>query len=137
MSDILSIYNWLGSYPNWQDKHLVLEKLGTDPGDAGLFYEGLTVQGVNADITGHRELACRYGFTLRTVMYQLGESSQWLEELERWVTEQTLAGATPVLGKCTEPCKIWAQKAALDRGRQTGTAVFTLKLTVEYTAQEY
>ena len=136
MSNLESICRWIASFPGWEGDAPVLDCLGVAPGSSGLFYEGLTRGKRLGDVAGNEAISCRYQFTLRRVMPRIETAPQWVAEFEHWVLRESLLGRTPVREHSNAPCDIRAEKGKLDAARQTGTGVYTVKLSVEYTLRQ-
>lgn len=103
------------------------------PGNMGLFSGGMEELERKTDILGNVTIRNRCSFTLRRVCagQQSNEAdAQWLLEFQNWIQRQSIQGLAPVFGENTR----WrAEKGRLRDASQTGTGVYTVNLTVEYT----
>ena len=127
------VQNWLKQFPLWGETVLYVDYTDAQPGNMGLFSGGIEELERKTDILGKVTVRNRCGFTLRRV--SAGQQSNeadaaWLLEFQKWVQQQSVQGKAPVLGENTR----WrAEKGRLREASQTGTGVYVVHLTVEYT----
>ena len=127
------IKKWLLSFPGWQGIPIYVEYTHAQPENLGLFSGGLQELERKTDILGNVTVKNQWQFTLRWVCAgQLSnqEQSQVLQQFQQWVQRQSVLGLAPIPGQDT---RWYAGKGKLESGSQTGTGVYAVGLTVEYT----
>ncbi len=135
MRDLEKLQNWLKTYPYWTDD-LQVDFLGSAPGNAGLYPEGLEIRSRQADVLGNQQVSCRYRFTIyRQTPGQDSslEDAQWLLDFQDWVQQQSAAGLAPRFGDL--PLEEWlqAQKGALKKSGQT--KVYAVTVVADFVRQ--
>lgn len=126
------ITNWLQTYPNWQGT-LWVDSLQTQTGSCGVFPLGIRVLDRKQDVLGNETLRLQSRYQLRRIVAldrNNGENAQWLQDLQKWVLEQSRLQLAPQLGLHTQ----WSVKdGKLEKDRRPGVGVYSLTLEVEYT----
>lgn len=119
---IQTVLSWLRGYPGLEQ--LRSEALGSEPGSAGLFFRGLTLQRGYRDLLGREFRRRRLEFYLER--HCAGDSgTQWLQEFSCWAEANA-----PALGEnssltCSQGQLIHCDETAISRCR--------LQLTFEFT----
>lgn len=123
------------NFPGWGEAMLYVDYTDAEPGNMGLFSGGLEELERKTDILGNVTVRNRCSFTLRRV--SAGQQSNetdavWLLDFQNWVQQQSVQGLAPQPGQQTR----WrAEKGRLRDASQTGTGVYTVNLSVEYTTE--
>ena len=127
------IKKWLLTFPGWQGIPMHVEYTDAQPENLGLFSTGLQELQRKTDILGTVTVKNQWNFTLRWIcagQWSNEEPAQTLHRFQQWVQRQSFLGLAPQLGQDTG----WrAGKGKLESASQTGTGVYTVGLTVEYT----
>lgn len=119
---------------------LTVGHAGPAPFTAGLWAQGVTVRRTHLDLLGDTHLVCRAVFVLRVCLpFPSGDgdtalqNQQRLAELTDWVAVQSAAGRAPCFG--TDPAgeTFYAENARLERADAGAAALYTLRLTADYT----
>ena len=126
---INTLKNWLKTFPGWPDAPFLTDT--TVPDSLGAFPRGLEVVQQQRDILGGCRQVCRLTLELGRVCPQDEAAAQWLMELQSWVLEQTALGLAPRLGE--DPQRIFLEKGSLHAPRGAGDALYTARLTAEFT----
>ena len=122
MTDLEKLQQWLLTYPGWKDT-LLVDFTEAEPGNSGLFPNGLEEISRREDVLGNLQIACRYRFMLyrRTAgRADNTANAQWLLDFQNWVQQQSLAGLTPRFGDVPARERLQAQKGTRKEGAQVG-----------------
>jgi len=137
MTDLEKVASWLQTYPQWaQAGPLLVDYTHAVPGNAGLFPRGLELLRRREDITGNVVTENRYHFALYRVCTGQQDSpvtAQWLLDFQNWVQSQSEAGMAPHFGDVPEREYIRAEAGKLYRANQTGTAMYVVRLSADFT----
>ena len=133
MERLEEMKNWLTTFPLWGEVVLTTDVLSAQPGDCGLFPQGLEVLEVREDVLGGQTLRLRQQFLLRRNALRGMDAAAWLLEFQKWVAQQSLLGLCPVLG---ENQRFRAEKGRLVRTDTVGTGIYEVRLTAEYTNEK-
>ena len=134
MTDLDKLRQWLMTYPGW-DGELQVDFVDPEPGNAGLFPEGLEETEHKEDILGNLQIFCRYRFVLYRQMagQQDGtHNAQWLLAFQNWVQQQSAEGLAPQFGDVPERERLQARSGALKKADQVGTGTYTVTLIAEF-----
>ena len=123
---------WLQSFPGWEDG-LQIDYADGVPGSCGLYPRGMTEISRREDVLGNVAARCRCNFLLRRSACPGEENARWLLELQSWVMEQNRLGLTPKLGDEPNREQIRAYEGRLDKSFQTGTGLYTVQFSAEFT----
>ena len=130
MEQLEEIKNWLAMFPLWGETVLTTDVLSAQPGDCGLFPQGLELIKSTQDVLGNRVTRLRQQFLLRRNALRGMDAAAWLLEFQNWVAQQAVMGLVPVLG---QDQIVRAEKGRLIRADSAGTGVYEVRLIVEYT----
>lgn len=106
------------------------------PGSAGLYPAGVEEISRREDVLGNVQVWYKAHFELHRItagQQDNTENAAWLLQFQDWVRQQCRAGLAPTFGD--EPARehIRAEKGKLKTASQTGTGIYTVQLTAEYT----
>lgn len=135
MTVLETMTGWLKTFPLWDGETLYIDCLDGVPGNAGLYPEGLEEVARRTDVLGNVTVENRLHFVLYRVTHGQQDNprcSAWLLEFQKWVQQQSAAGLTPKFGDVPERERIWAEAGKLKSANQTGTARYTVNLTVQF-----
>lgn len=123
---------WLVSFPGWEEK-LSIDYADGVPGNSGLYPKGIREISRREDVLGNVAVRCRCSFLLRRCACPGEDSARWLLELQNWVMEQDRLGLTPKFGDDPKTERLRAQEGKLNNSFQTGSGLYTVQLTAEFT----
>lgn len=127
------IEKWLLTFPGWQGITIHTDYTDAQPENLGLFSTGLQELDRKTDILGNTTVKNQWNFAVRWVcagQMSNQQQSRQLLTFQQWVQQQSALGLAPLLGTDTQ----WrAGKGKLESAGQTGTGVYVVGLTVEYT----
>lgn len=134
MTDLERLRQWLQGYPNWEES-LQVDFTEVQPGNAGLFPNGLEETGRREDVLGNVQIDCRYRFIL--YRHTCGQTdgtanAQWLLEFQNWVQQQSAAGLAPHFGDVPSRERMQAQKGTLKEASQAGTGTYMVTLIADF-----
>ena len=135
MTALETMTSWLKTFPLWDSQMLYVDCLDAMPENAGLYPEGLEEVTRRTDVLGNVTVENRLHFVLHRMTYGQQDnplSSNWLLEFQKWVQQQCTAGLTPKFGDVPSRERIWASAGKLKSANQTGTARYTVNLTVQF-----
>ena len=135
MEQLEKLKTWLLTYPGWEGQ-LQINCTCPEPGNTGLFPKGVTQLHRQEDILGNRFVRNRAEFTLYRVACGQADGTKeaaYMAALEAWICRQSQLGAAPRFGDIPTTELLRAEKAMLHKSQQTGTAVYQLQITAEYT----
>ena len=122
---------WLQTYPGWED--IQLDYVDATPGNCGLYPKGLTELSSREDVLGNKQVRCRWELLLRKTAAAEEDNARWLLEFQQWVAEQNTMGFVPQFGDEPKQQRVRALEGMLDSHKQVGSALYTVRLTVEFT----
>lgn len=123
---------WLQTFPLWEDS-IQIDYVDTCPGSTGLYPKGLTEVSRREDVLGNLTVRCRYDFLLRKVSGNGEENAKWFLQFQNWVMEQDRLGLAPKFGDDPKSERIRASEGQLQSYAQVGSALYTVKLSAEFT----
>ena len=129
---------WLETYPGMERLTAFrVDELGAaDSG--GLFPQGLTELERREDILGNVEVLNEYRFLLSCAFGKARENgaeanAEWLLAFQDWVQACSAQGMVAQLGgEGTEQGTARAEKGALSKDSEDGTAAYTVALTIKF-----
>jgi hypothetical protein len=123
---------WLQTFPGWEDT-LCVDYTDGVPGSSGLYPRGVTEISRWEDVLGNVAVRCRCVFTLRRSACPSEDNARWLLDLQQWVMEQNRLGLVPQFGDDPRQERIRAYEGRLDKSFQTGSGLYTVQLSAEFT----
>ena len=129
MTDLQKMIRWLDLCPYLQADPMEVDTTLAVPANAGLYPLGFTVVRQQQDVAGNYKTHCRYEFLLRCALPEGEAAAEKILMIQNWVFQQNLQGITPGFGGNET---VWAQEGRLERATQVGTALYCVKLTVNY-----
>ncbi len=129
MEELEFLRQWLTAWDGWGDMPLHIDDLGHQPENAGLYPLGEEVLERREDLLGGVKLRLRRRFALRRMTWAGEAAAGWLLELQQWVRQQSALGLAPAFGEDTV---LRAEQGKCTEAA-TGTAVYTVTLTAEFT----
>lgn len=136
MTHLEKMHQWLQTFPLWGDQPLTVDHTDPVPGRCGLYAVGQEEISRHQDVVGNVRVRNRCTYILKRVttgQQNSMENAQWLMALQQWLQEQSYAGLAPVFGDEPAAEQIRGEKGRLQDTRQTGTGVYTVTVTVEFT----
>lgn len=130
MLDIL--LQWLRTFPRWEGT-LGLDYADGVPGNCGLYPKGITEISRREDVLGNSRVRYRCTCTLRRNAAAGEENARWLLDFQNWVAEQSRLGLAPQFGDEPGSERLRAYEGKLEKHAQTGSALYTVQLSAEYT----
>ncbi len=128
--DIQILKNWLTTCPGWELEPAT-DETEPVPVSVGLFPKGSREIDRREDVLGNVQLRVQDRFLIvRNSPQTPEENAQLLLCLQKWISEQCVAGQAPVFGSRQ---RIRAENGQRKKDTQSGTALYTVDLTVEYT----
>lgn len=135
MTALETMKNWLTTFPLWNSEELYIDYTDGIPEHCGLYCRGLETVSRKEDILGGGETVNRLRFELHRIGDygpENGENARWLLQFQEWIAQQSMSGLAPVFGDIPNRERIWAEKGRLADAKQTGTARYTVSVTVEF-----
>ena len=132
MTELELLSAWLQTFPLW-DTDTQIDLTDAVPGSTGLFPKGLQELSRREDVLGNLAVRCRCSFLLRRCACPGEDSARWLLDLQNWVMEQERLGLTPKFGDDPKTERLRAQEGKLKNSFQTGSGLYTVQLTAEFT----
>ncbi len=127
---------WLQTFPGAAGERILVDHLQAIPGSLGLYPLGLELVEQREDVLGNRWETCRQHFLLRRQtagQEDNRQGAQWLMKLQAWISQCSREDRMPRFSDPGLPQAVWADSGRLQEARQTGTGVYQVKLTVEFT----
>ena len=134
---------FLARAPTLGDLPLTWGQAGPRPGTGGVYLRGVKILQTKTDLLGQQKQRCRAEFLLRLCLpLPAGDgdtalaNARRLAALQAWVAAESAAGSAPRFGNCdplTE--QIRTEGGQLDRTDAGGTALYSIKILVEYSMQ--
>lgn len=141
MTDLEKIRTWIKTFPS----HNVISEFQVDytdqiPNNGGIFPSGLIEISRRRDVLGNVTVNNQLNFGLYYVFEKAADddvgatyNADWIMEFQRWVQNQSLRGLTPVFGDDPRNETIKAQNGVLYDTDQSGTAIYMVQLSVNFT----
>lgn len=141
MTDLKRIKEWIRTYPN----HSIINDFQVDytdriPNNGGIFPSGLVEISRRRDILGNITVSNQLNFGLYYVFEKSSSddvgatyNADWIMDFQRWIQEQSAAGAAPAFGDEPRTESIKAQNGELYGAEAEGTAMYMVQLSVNYT----
>ena len=126
------VCSWLQTFPLWEGT-LQVDYADAIPGSTGLYPRGITELSRREDVLGNVTVRCSWGFALQRAALPGEENARWLLDLQNWVMEQERLGLTPKFGDDPKTERLRAQEGKLNNSFQTGSGLYTVQLTAEFT----
>ena len=123
---------WLQTFPLWEGT-LQVDYAEDVPGNTGLYPKGMTEISCREDVLVNRKYRYSYTFSLQRADAAGEENARWLLEFQNWVAEQARLGLAPQFGDEPQSERLRAFEGKLDKHTQTGCALYTVQLYVEFT----
>ncbi len=136
MTVLEKLRQWLMTFPQWDGNRMEIDYTDGVPGHTGLYPTGLQELRRREDVLGNITADCRYVFSLYRLTHgqqDNEENAQWLLALQDWVQAQSAAGLAPTFGDVPAGERLRAENGRLKSADQTGTAVYAVTLTAEFT----
>lgn len=135
VQELETLKTWLETYPGWDSEVCRAEYTEGTPGNSGLFSQGLEEVSRREDVLGNLQVRCRRKFRLlRMASSEQGQQqAQWMRDFEAWVQAQSAKGLCPRFGDDPHGAWIRAEKGKLAQIRQTGSHMYEVILTAEFT----
>ena len=131
---------FLARAPTLGDLPLTWGQAGPRPGTGGVYLRGVKILQTKIDLLGRQKQRCRAEFLLRLCLpLPAGDgdtalaNARRLAALQAWMAAESAAGHAPRFGNCdplTE--QIRTEGGQLDRADAGGTALYSIKILVEY-----
>ncbi len=131
MDELDLIKNYLASCPFWEGGAPQVDKTDTQPGFCSVFPLGMEVLSRQENLLGQVQYRCRLRFALRRTAIVGQAAAQWLLDLQNWVLEH--GSSAPRFG---ENQTVRAEKGTLSKLSGTGTGIYEVRITVEFTKGE-
>lgn len=140
MNTLVTLREWLKTYPDFA----ILDNFQVDytdklPGSAGVFPDGLVEIKRSKDIMGNVTVTNQCNFGLYCVFEKapgddVGASvnADWVADFQQWVQEQSVLRLAPTFGDDANRERITAQNGVLYAADEEGTAVYMVRLSVQY-----
>ena len=123
---------WLQTFPGWEGT-LQIDYADSVPGNTGLYPRGITELSRREDVLGNVTVRCSWGFALQRAALPGEENARWLMEFQNWVADQNRLGLAPKFGDDPKSERIRASEGQLQSYAQVGSALYTVKLSAEFT----
>ena len=123
---------WLQTFPAWEDS-IQIDSVDARPGSTGLYPKGLKEISRREDVLGNLRIRYRLDVLLRKNAGKSEENAKWLLEFQEWVLEQNRLGLAPQFGDDPKTQRLQASEGQLQSLAQVGSALYTVKLWVEFT----
>ena len=123
---------WLQTFPGWEGV-VQIDYADATPGFCGMYPQGVKELSRREDVLGNMAVRCRVTFLLRRAACPGKDSAKWLLDLQSWVVEQSRLGLAPKFGDDPKSERLLAQEGKLDNSFQTGSGLYTVQLTAEFT----
>lgn len=131
---------FLARAPTLGDLPLTWGQAGPRPGTGGVYLRGVKILQTKIDLLGRQKQRCRAEFLLRLCLpLPAGDgdtalaNARRLAALQAWMAAESATGRAPRFGNCdplTE--QIRTEGGQLDRADAGGTALYSIKILVEY-----
>jgi len=140
VNTLVTLREWLKTYPDFD----ILDNFQVDytdklPGSAGVFPDGLVEIKRSKDIMGNVTVTNQCNFGLYCVFAKspgddVGASvnADWVADFQQWVQEQSVQRLAPTFGDDKNREHITAQNGVLYAADEEGTAVYMVRLSVQY-----
>ena len=123
---------WLQTFPAWEDS-IQIDSVDARPGSTGLYPKGLKEISRREDVLGNLRIRYRLDVLLRKNAGKSEENAKWLLEFQEWVLEQNRLGLAPQFGDDPKTQRLQVSEGQLQSLAQVGSALYTVKLWVEFT----
>ena len=132
MTALEKMKNWLQTFPLWQG-NLQIDTNGANPGDLGLFPQGVQEISRKTDVSGNVTVENRLRFFLHRLA-PLGQENNalWLLKLQEWIQQQSTEGLAPRLGDDPARERIRAEKGRLVSAPHSAVGRYTVEITADY-----
>ena len=126
------ISEWLRTFPRWEGT-LQIDYAEQVPGNSGLYPRGLTELSRREDVLGNVKTRYSWAFLIRRAALPGEENARWLMDFQTWVAEQDRKGLAPRFGDEPHTERLRAFDGQLHSRGQTGSGLYTVMLTAEFT----
>ena len=120
--------------PLWDKSwELHTDHTAAQPENSGLFPLGAEELSRREDVLGNVKTRYSCAFMLRRAAVPGEENARWLLELQNWTADQDRMGLAPKFGDEPKTERIRAFEGRLEKHTQSGSAMYTVQLTAEFT----
>lgn len=131
MDELTQMKAWLAACEHWDGDAPQVDKTGAEIGSCGLFPLGLEVLSRRENLFGQVRCRCRLSFLIRKTAAVGQAAAAWLINLQNWVLRNS--DSAPVFGRDQT---VRAEKGTLARLSATGTGVYEVRISLEFTKGE-
>lgn len=126
------VTDWLRTFPGWEGT-LQVDYADHVPGNTGLYPQGMTELSRREDVLGNVKSRYCWAFLIRRAALPGEGNARWLMEFQNWVAEQDRMGLAPRFGDEPGQERLRAFDGKLHSRQQTGSGLYTVMLTAEFT----
>ena len=131
MERLEQVKNWLMGFPLWGEAAPGVDITGAEPGNCGLFPQGVELLQSREDVLGNRITSLRQVFLLRRTALRGDDAAGWLAAFQGCVAKN--AATAPQFGLRQ---RFRAEKGRLIAAAPTGVGTYEVRLTAEYEHEE-